>query len=70
MFSLPRLRVAPTHLRALHTTRPASMPLYIAYCPDYADSLERRKSVREAHLADAGKDKETGASGECVLGRH
>lgn len=40
------------------------MPLYIAYCPDYPDALERRKSVREQHLADATKDKETGASGE------
>lgn len=53
-----------TLFRALSTSRPAAMPLYICYCPDYPGNLETRLSVRDAHLADAVKDKETGASGE------
>lgn len=54
--------------RALSTTAQAKMPLYLAYCPDYPDNLQTRLSVREAHLEAAGKDKETGASGESTLG--
>lgn len=50
--------------RALSTSRPASMPLYLCYCPDYPDNLDARLKVREAHLAEATKDKEAGASGE------
>ncbi|TXT13592.1 hypothetical protein VHUM_00959 [Vanrija humicola] len=42
------------------------MPLYLCYCPDYPDNVEARLKVREAHLAEATKDKESGAS---VFGR-
>ncbi|KAJ9107740.1 hypothetical protein QFC21_001201 [Naganishia friedmannii] len=38
------------------------MPIYVCHCPDYPNSLDKRLSVREAHLKDAGKDKEDGVS--------
>ncbi|CAK9783419.1 unnamed protein product [Cutaneotrichosporon oleaginosum] len=49
--------------RPLSTSRPAAMPLYICYCPDYPDNLQTRLGVRDAHLAAAAEDKKTGASG-------
>ncbi|KLT46017.1 hypothetical protein CC85DRAFT_282157 [Cutaneotrichosporon oleaginosum] len=52
--------------RPLSTSRPAAMPLYICYCPDYPDNLQTRLGVRDAHLAAAAEDKKTGAS---VFGR-
>jgi hypothetical protein len=62
--SRPITRVARPLSRSLSTSRPAAMPLYICYCPDYPDNLQTRLGVREAHLAAAAEDKKTGASGE------
>jgi hypothetical protein len=50
--------------RSFSTCTRNAMPLYVAFCPDYPNSLEKRLSVREEHLKRAGKDKETGKSGE------
>lgn len=57
-------RRVPFAARALHTSAPRTMPLYIAYCPDYPDNLAVRNENRPAHLAEAAKDKEVGNSGE------
>lgn len=51
-------------LRQLHTSRPAAMPLFVCYCPDYPNNLETRLANRPAHLEASAKDKETGNSGE------
>ncbi|WOO80935.1 Aspercryptin biosynthesis cluster protein B [Vanrija pseudolonga] len=64
--SLPKATLTRPLTRALSTSRPASMPLYLCYCPDYPDNVDARLKVREAHLAEATKDKESGAS---VFGR-
>jgi uncharacterized protein YciI len=43
------------------------MPRYLCYCPDYPDNLEKRLSVREAHLAMGQADKDSGAQRESLL---
>ncbi|KAJ9121384.1 hypothetical protein QFC24_004722 [Naganishia onofrii] len=43
------------------------MPIYVCHCPDYPNSLDKRLSVREAHLKDASKDKEDGISREFIV---
>jgi hypothetical protein len=66
MFSvrLVRTRASTPLARKLHTSRPAAMPLYICYCPDYPNNLETRLANRPGHLEEAAKDKVTGNSGE------
>ncbi|KAJ9115875.1 hypothetical protein QFC22_005017 [Naganishia vaughanmartiniae] len=56
--------------RSFSTSRRATMPIYVCHCPDYPNSLDKRLSVRDAHLKDAGKDKEDGLSRELDSSRY
>jgi hypothetical protein len=67
-------RIASRHLTrtvnltaCFSTSSRATMPIYVCHCPDYPNSLDKRLSVREAHLKDAGKDKEDGISREFIV---